>query len=101
MPPAALTLLSHILNVTSCFLASSETAPVRPSGAPILMSAALTAGASSAPAVTPAARVSTLENFRGNDDIKASGLNAFRQSPTEEPRMGAAQPRNPPRPRQG
>ena len=41
MPPAALTLSSHIFQVTSCFLASSAMAPVSASGAPILMSAAL------------------------------------------------------------
>src|SRR3954447_15218574 len=92
MPPAALTLLSHILNVTSCFLASSETAPVRPSGAPILMSAAWAAGASSAPIATPAASVSARGNFEGNDGIKASGLNAFGQIRRRTVELGEAQP---------
>src|SRR5437763_2532600 len=61
MPPAALTFSSHILKVTSCFLASSETAPVSPSGAPILMSAALTADAVSGLAARAAAKISAPE----------------------------------------
>src|SRR5262249_47641993 len=49
MPPAALTLSSHIFQTTSCFLASSASGPVSASGAPILItSAALAANADTA-----------------------------------------------------
>src|SRR5262245_35127321 len=40
MPPAALTLSSHIFQTTTCFLASSASGPVSASGAPILITSA-------------------------------------------------------------
>jgi hypothetical protein len=58
MPPAAFTFSSHILKVTSCFLASSDTAPVSANGAPILISAARVAEIARVLAARPAARIS-------------------------------------------
>src|SRR5258708_13589489 len=52
MPPAALTFLSHIVQTTSCFLASSASGPVSASGAPSLITSAALAGAESASART-------------------------------------------------
>src|SRR5580704_5324676 len=63
MPPAALTLSSHIFQTTSCFLPSSASEPVSASGAPILITSAALAGSGNAPsaakpAAAPAARMS-------------------------------------------
>src|SRR5713226_7143529 len=61
MPPAALTFVSHILQTTSCFLASSASGPVSASGAPILITSAAHAGGAEIAAM-PAARIIAPEN---------------------------------------